>query len=113
MNGRKLMASPSPWSGNVEFLLTEIRDGKRFYGSGFDMTEIAPGAVIPNTFTLEYEAAQVLMDELWNCGLRPSEGAGSAGSLRATENHLKDLQTLSRRLLDMVERGNNGADNRS
>lgn len=38
--------------------------------------------------------AQKLMDDLWNCGLRPSEGTGSAGSLAATERHLKDMRTL-------------------
>jgi hypothetical protein len=38
--------------------------------------------------------AQKLMDELWNCGLRPSEGTGSAGALAATERHLKDMQRI-------------------
>lgn len=40
-------------------------------------------------------SAQQLMDELWRCGLRPSEGTGSAGSLAATERHLKDMQTIA------------------
>ena len=43
---------------------------------------------------LETTEAQKLIDELWNCGLRPSEGTGSAGSLAATERHLKDMQRL-------------------
>ena len=43
--------------------------------------------------------AQLLMDELWRCGLRPSEGAGSAGSLAATERHLKDMQAIAFGLL--------------
>jgi len=50
------------------------------------------------------EVAQELIDNLWQCGLRPSEGSGSAGSLKATESHLKDLQEFSRRLFGMVER---------
>ena len=44
--------------------------------------------------TIDLQAAQQLMDELWQCGLRPSEGTGSAGSLRATENHLQDMRAL-------------------
>jgi hypothetical protein len=52
---------------------------------------------------LPRETAQQLMDALWQCGLRPSEGTGSAGSLKATENHLKDMQDLSRRLLGIFE----------
>lgn len=36
--------------------------------------------------------AQMLMDDLWNCGLRPSEGTGSAGALAATQANLNDLR---------------------
>lgn len=43
--------------------------------------------------------AQELMDELWRCGLRPTEGTGSAGSLAATERHLKDMQRIAMGLL--------------
>lgn len=38
--------------------------------------------------------AQKLMDELWQAGLRPSEGSGSAGSLAATQRHLEDMRSL-------------------
>ena len=44
--------------------------------------------------SLSEDLAQMLMDELWKCGLRPSEGSGSAGSLRATERHLEDMRRL-------------------
>jgi hypothetical protein len=46
------------------------------------------------TFSLSPEEAQTLMDDLWQCGLRPTEGTGSAGSLKATERHLEDMRTL-------------------
>jgi len=48
--------------------------------------------------------AQSLMDSLWERGLRPTEGKGSAGSLAATERHLKDVQEFSDRLLKMIEK---------
>ena len=51
------------------------------------------------TIRLELESAQLLMDELWRCGLRPSEGTGSAGSLAATERHLKDMRDVAMGLL--------------
>ena len=38
--------------------------------------------------------AQALMDQLWQCGLRPTEGNGSAGSLAATERHLADMRAI-------------------
>jgi len=39
-------------------------------------------------------AAQQLMDDLWECGLRPSEGSGSAGQLAAVQKHLIDMRQL-------------------
>jgi hypothetical protein len=48
---------------------------------------------------LQNQEAQFLMDELWRCGLRPSEGTGSAGSLAATERHLHDMQKIAMGLL--------------
>lgn len=53
-----------------------------------DLSDAAPA------MRLRTDDAQTLMDELWNCGLRPTEGSGSAGALAATERHLKDLQRL-------------------
>ena len=44
--------------------------------------------------TISDEAGQQLMDELWRCGLRPTEGTGSAGSLAATQKHLEDMRSL-------------------
>lgn len=52
------------------------------------------GAWVPPIVNLPQEQAQALMDQLWNCGLRPTEGSGSAGSLAATERHLEDMRSL-------------------
>lgn len=49
--------------------------------------------------TMSREDVQSLMDELWRIGVRPSEGTGSAGSLAATERHLKDMQRITFSLL--------------
>jgi len=54
------------------------------------------------TFRLSPIEGQSLIDELWCAGLRPTEGTGSAGSLAATQLHLKDLQEFHGRLLDKV-----------
>lgn len=43
---------------------------------------------------LDMGHAQQLMDELWKCGLRPTEGTGSAGALAATQAHLEDMRRL-------------------
>jgi len=38
--------------------------------------------------------AMSIIDNLRNCGLRPSEGGGSAGALKATQEHLGDMRKL-------------------
>lgn len=53
------------------------------------------------SFVIDNEAAQVLMDDLWNAGLRPTEGTGSAGSLKATERHLEDMRKIAFKSLSL------------
>lgn len=48
---------------------------------------------------LDERAAQRLMDDLWNCGIRPTEGAGTAGSMAATAAHLADMRAIAFSLL--------------
>ena len=53
----------------------------------------------PPALSIRLDAAQGLIDALWEAGLRPTEGTGSAGSLAATERHLKDMQVIAMGLL--------------
>ena len=55
------------------------------------------------TFTMPEHTAQKLMDDLWDCGLRPSEGTGSAGALAATQKHLEDLKRIAFHALKVKE----------
>lgn len=48
---------------------------------------------------LHREEAQSLMDQLWSCGIRPAEGAGSAGAMTAAQAHLQDMRTIALGLL--------------
>lgn len=76
-----------------------------------EFTDLDPTATVDiEGLDVTYETAQEIVDSLWNCGIRPSEGTGSAGSLKATENHLKDMQELSKRVLNMLESSYRGKD---
>jgi hypothetical protein len=44
---------------------------------------------------IDADRAQKLIDDLWDCGLRPSEGSGSAGAMRAVEHHLADMKVIA------------------
>jgi len=62
-----------------------------------EVETIPEGECYPTPVTplkMDNTAAQALMDNLWDCGVRPSNGTGSAGSLAATERHLKDMQAI-------------------
>ena len=91
INKIEVMARKESWSKGVSI---HMRDG----GSIASPAMFRPadeGAVASPLVTLSIQSAQQLMDELWHCGLRPSEGVGSAGSLRATEYHLSDMRAIA------------------
>lgn len=48
-----------------------------------------------STLELSTEAAQELMNSLWECGIRPVQGKGSAGQLDATLRHLEDVRQIA------------------
>lgn len=48
----------------------------------------------PPALRMQQEDAQQLIDALWDAGLRPTEGSGSAGALAATQRHLEDMRSL-------------------
>lgn len=81
-------------SRQIELYIGEVRPlGKPAYAE-LSLVEYTDGDWVPATTRLTPEAAQELMDSLWQCGLRPSEGAGSAGALAATQRHLDDMRAL-------------------
>lgn len=101
----RIKAHRTPWWDAVELLMidTSLPDGDKIsVVTGLTVTTKPIGEFIEPTCSLGMTAAQELMDSLWQCGLRPSEGSGSAGSLAATERHLKDMQTIAFKALDKV-----------
>lgn len=58
------------------------------------LAEYAPNDWIAPSFNLSEAKAQVLIDSLWESGLRPTAGHGSAGAMAATEKHLNDMRAL-------------------
>lgn len=48
---------------------------------------------------LKHEQAQMLMEQLWSAGVRPSQAAGSIGQLASVEKHLADMRALTSHVL--------------
>lgn len=67
------------------------------------MTDFKGGSILPDSkISIDKRTAQILIDDLWKCGFRPTEGTGSAGSLKATENHLKDMRDIALKSVDLL-----------
>lgn len=59
------------------------------------MQSVDSGMYTPPMAMLDMGMAQQLMDELWNCNIRPTQGQGSAGQLAAVQSHLADMKKLA------------------
>lgn len=90
----------------------EITIGARFPDGCFraakdlKFVEVIEGQIVDPTVKLTVTESQQLMDELWNCGVRPTEGAGSAGMMAATQRHLEDLRAIVSKKLGVTLRVN-------
>lgn len=90
--------------GYALYMATWDQKGKKEYIIR-DMTleELVPGTMITQpTVMLDENAGQSLMDSLFAAGLRPTEGAGSAGAMAATQAHLADLREDHKRMLNVI-----------
>ena len=72
----------------------DLKKGQRIRIGKIEWIEIAQGMEASPAMRIDLTEAQVLMDSLWDCGVRPTEGKGSAGCLAATERHLVDMQRI-------------------
>lgn len=96
--GVRLHAGMEMWADCISLWAIKYDFGPNgqevFYAKDFIWEKLTEAQIAPRTTTLFKDNAQALMDQLWTCGLRPTEGAGSAGSLAATERHLEDMRSL-------------------
>jgi len=93
----ELRAVSAPWHGGVELL---VKQGNAF-GVNVILEAKQEGLAVEPTMRIGRTEAQVLMDDLWNSGFRPTEGSGSAGSLKATEKHLTDMRKIAFKKLNI------------
>lgn len=94
MNDLRIRARAVDFSHHVELAGLLRADGAKSVAQPLTMSPVPNGGYVEAFARITPEAAQELMDDLWRCGLRPSEGSGSAGALAATQRHLEDMRTL-------------------
>ena len=88
-----LRAHAAPWHEGVNLLVRHALHRNAMV-SRVVFEDVEDGVSAGPTFWLSLQDAQTLMDDLWQSGLRPTEGAGSAGAMAAQRRHLDDMRTL-------------------
>lgn len=98
----EIMARREDWQEGISLYWRQRTVGQgTMVAQAMTISTHKPGDIVHPFLRLDVQTAQQLMDELWQCGLRPTEGTGSAGSLAATQAHLKDMRAIAMNLLDM------------
>lgn len=96
-NFEALAARRGVWTHQIEIFVRgqDFDDAlKHKTAANIDYVEKSAGASIDPLFTLSLEAAQRLMDSLYECGIRPSSQKTTDGELVAVRLHLEDMRTL-------------------
>lgn len=82
------------WSDAIAIRLGVKTDSGFAVAKPLTMETIVPGSLTEPTFKLPLDAAQRLMDELWQAGVKPSQSVGSTGQVEAIKYHLEDMRKL-------------------
>lgn len=91
--GVSVFARSNPYGFGLSLHIVSATD--RTGCRGVLMEKIDAGMEMPTALVLRREQAQELMDSLWNVGVRPTEGMGSAGSFAAQAAHLSDMRSIA------------------
>lgn len=84
------------------FIWIEHSDSRRSFADNILMKEIPDGVMPEHCMSIDKQAAQQLMDELYRCGLRPTQAKKDDEALAAKNEHIGDLRHISFALLDKV-----------
>lgn len=88
----QILARKAGFSPNIDLLLQDEATGAAAVNITF--TQVDPATVATPTCTLSLTNAQILVDQLWSCGLRPTESGASAGAMGKIEDHLADMRRI-------------------
>ncbi len=99
-------AYKEPCFGDVIRIIAKENHGKvSAYAQPVVMKEVEEFTHVDPMIEISHTTAQGLMDSLWECGLRPSEGSGSAGQLASVQRHLEDMRSIAFHGLKMGKDG--------
>jgi hypothetical protein len=104
-NSMRIYAQRTHWGSiEVRFACQLLPGNQTACAKPVEFEAVENGAWVEPTMVLGHDEAQQLIDELWRSGLRPTEGAGSAGQLASTERHLADMRAIAFHKLGVPEK---------
>ncbi|MBT9571087.1 MAG: hypothetical protein IV106_08260 [Pseudomonas umsongensis] len=92
----RITADRHPWN-----MFIELRAGIQNEQGAFVVVQpvvmepIGEAEITEPFMRLKPADAQQLLDELWRCGIRPSQEQGSVGQAAAMQKHLDDMRTIA------------------
>lgn len=94
IRGLRILARREDYGNSIGLSFQSGKGDSLSVATNIEFHPLAEGEPIEATAHIDTETAQGLMDELWDCGLRPTQGKGSAGQLDAVKYHLEDMRAL-------------------
>jgi hypothetical protein len=91
----RIILDKRPYNDDIDVFMVEGFGSAARYVLPMTLSEpVLNNRCTSPTTSITKAEAQELMDNLWQVGIRPSEGTGSAGQLAATQRHLEDMRRL-------------------
>lgn len=80
--------------GRVSVTFYQKNQGGVFIAAPLTLNQIPENSDHLATMMLEPIEAQLMLDQLWQSGIRPSDGDASIGMIGAMKEHLADMRRL-------------------
>lgn len=94
-NEFNIRINPKPQYMGYGYDLRLVDEKSMDYVENFTIRHVENnGEIVPSLFTISNEQIQQLMNELWNLGIRPTNGAGDNNAFEAVKYHLEDMRKL-------------------
>jgi hypothetical protein len=95
LNDFKIRLQRGHWGSGYDVILAKPNSENHIsIVSNVEIESVGVDRIIDPLLSLTKNNAQLLMDDLWEAGIRPTEGTGSAGALKATQDHLTDMRKI-------------------
>lgn len=92
---------------SVDLYLMLYRDGyKKSYMVNAVFKELEEGVTQDDSspIHLEFEQAQLLMDQLWNVGIRPTDNRDRSEVINAKDQHIDDLRLILQAFIEATKK---------